>query len=56
MEDRHPSTISGPITDAERSYAIDILMTTRDTLRTALAGLSLDQQQYKPAPDRWSIT
>ncbi len=55
MEDRHPSTIVGPVTDTERSYAIDMLMATRDSLRQSLNGLSAAQQQYKPAPDRWSI-
>jgi len=55
MEDRHPSTITGPVTDAERTYAIEMLLATRDSLRQSLAGLSLAQQQYKPNPDRWSI-
>lgn len=55
MEDRHPSTISGPVTEAERTYAIDMLIATRDSLRQSLNGLSAAQQQYKPAPDRWSI-
>ncbi|MBO0947766.1 DinB family protein [Fibrella forsythiae] len=55
MEEKHPSTVSGPITDAERTYAIELLIATRDSLRQTLAGLSTAQQQYKPAPDRWSI-
>ncbi|RYF57303.1 MAG: DinB family protein [Cytophagaceae bacterium] len=55
MEDKHPSTVSGPITDAERTYAIDMLIATRDSLRQSLAGLSSAQQQYKSVPDRWSI-
>ena len=56
MEDRHPSTISGPVTNAERTYAVEMLTATRDSLRQSLAGLSLAQQHYKSAPDRWSIT
>lgn len=55
MEDRHPSAVTGPVTDAERTYAIDALMATRDSLRQSVAGLSAARQQYKPAPDRWSI-
>ncbi|WP_375444556.1 DinB family protein [uncultured Fibrella sp.] len=55
MEDCHPSTVSGPITDAERTYAVEILVATRDSLQQSLAGLSTAQQQYKTAPDRWSI-
>lgn len=55
MEDQHPSTVSGPITDSERTYAIEMLMATRDSLRQSLAGLTPAQQHFKPAPDRWSI-
>ncbi|XWW45338.1 DinB family protein [Fibrella sp. USSR17] len=55
MEDRHPSTITGPVTDAERTYAVEMLLATRDSLRQSLAGLSMTQQQYKPNPNRWSI-
>lgn len=55
MEDRHPSTITGPVTAAERTYATELLLATRDSLRQSLGGLSLARQQYKPAPDRWSI-
>ena len=55
MEDRHPATSTGPITTAERTYAVELLQTTREALRTALTDLSEAQQRYKPAPDRWSI-
>lgn len=56
MEDHHPSTVTGPITDAERTDIIAMLIATRDSLRQSLAGLTTDQQQYRPALDRWSIT
>lgn len=55
MEDRHPSTITGPVTEAERAYAIEMLLATRNSLRESLAGLSPVQQHYKSTPDRWSI-
>lgn len=56
MEDRHPATVTGPITDAERTYALDLLTRSRDDLRATMADLSAAQQQYKPDPSRWSIT
>lgn len=56
MEERDPATTNGPITPEERTYVIDTLLTTRDALRQALSGLSDDQQRYKTASDRWSIT
>lgn len=55
MEERDPAITNGPITADERTYALDLLHTTRDALRQAVAGLSDAQQQYKPTPDRWSI-
>ena len=55
MEDHHPATVSGPITDAEQTYLIDYLQTTRDSLRQSLAGLTHAQQQFRPAPGRWTI-
>ena len=55
MEDRHPSTITGPVSEAERTYAIEMLLATRDSLRQSVGGLSLARQHYKPAPDTWSI-
>ncbi|MEZ0485086.1 DinB family protein [Fibrella aquatica] len=55
MEDRHPSSITGPVTEAERTYALEALISTRDSLRESLKGLSPAQQHYKPAPDRWSV-
>lgn len=45
----------GPLTDAERAYALEALQTTRVSLRQALGGLSPAQLTYKPGPDRWSI-
>ncbi|MEZ0541049.1 DinB family protein [Fibrella arboris] len=55
MEDRHPSTVLEPTTDAERTYLIDMLIATRDSLRQSLAGLTEAQAHFRPAPDRWSI-
>lgn len=56
MEERDPATTNGPITPEERTYVVDTLLATRDALRQAVSGLSDDQQRYKTAPDRWSIT
>lgn len=56
MEERDPATTNGPITADERTYLIETLQTTRDALRQSLAGLTNAQQQFQPAPDRWSIT
>jgi hypothetical protein len=43
------------ITDQERQAAIERLESSRDKLRTAIAGVSDEQAVFKPSPDRWSI-
>lgn len=49
------SSVTAPITDAERQYAVDALKAAQDNLHQALHGLSVGQVQHKPAPDRWSV-
>lgn len=47
---------AGQETDAaEFERAADHLAKTRDTLLAATAGLSAEQANFKPAPDRWSV-
>jgi uncharacterized damage-inducible protein DinB len=55
MEDRNPADTIGPISTEERQYAVDLLKTTQKSLNDAVAGLSEEQQHFKPAPDRWSV-
>ena len=55
MDNLPPTPVTGPVTDAERAYAVDALQTTRISLQQALDGLSTAQLRYKPGPDRWSI-
>lgn len=55
MENLEPTAVTGPVTDAERAYAIDLLKTTQDHLRQSLEGLTVEQLVYKPSPDRWSV-
>ncbi len=55
MNNLQPTSVTGPVTDAERAYALEALETTRVSLRQALDGLSPVQLAYKPGPDRWSI-
>jgi len=44
-----------PITEEERSNALAELETSRWRLLTALQGLTEEQSNLRPAPDRWSI-
>ncbi len=46
---------TGPLSPAERTYALDLLRHTQEALRQALIGLSPAQQQFVPAPNRWSV-
>lgn len=43
------------VTDAQRAYVFDLLITGRDTIRQTVADLSDAQLHHKTAPDRWSI-
>jgi uncharacterized damage-inducible protein DinB len=49
-------TTSGLITEAERTYALDLLQESRERLHQLLATVSPTQEIYKPNPNRWSIT
>ncbi len=44
-----------PVTDAERAYAIDALKVAQTNLHQVVDGLSAEQLQHKPRPDRWSV-
>ncbi|GAB4031842.1 DinB family protein [Spirosoma jeollabukense] len=55
MENLPSVPVTGPVTDLERSYAIDSLNATLANLKQTLEGLSIDQLTYKPTVDRWSI-
>ncbi len=56
MENRLPTETTGPFTNEERSYAIDMLITTQADLHQSLEGLSDHQLSYQPGDERWSIT
>jgi uncharacterized damage-inducible protein DinB len=55
MENRPPTEPSGPFTNEERAYAIDVLKTTRAAIHQSLKGLSDHQLSYKSSDERWSI-
>lgn len=55
MENRPPTAVTGPITDTERAYAVELLNTTRASLHQTVAGLSPTQLTDKPDADRWSV-
>ncbi|HXX20754.1 MAG TPA: DinB family protein [Candidatus Acidoferrum sp.] len=43
------------MTPAERERAVNYLTQSRDNLLRTVRGLSREQLQFKPAPDRWSV-
>ncbi|WP_461139898.1 DinB family protein [Spirosoma pomorum] len=47
--------ISDPVSDAERTYALDLLRESRQRLHQLLTDVSPVQATFKPGPDRWSI-
>ena len=55
MENLPSSPVTGPVTDSERSYAVDALNATLANLKQSLEGLSADQLTFKYNVDRWSI-
>lgn len=55
MQNLQPSPVTGPVTELERAYAIEILQSTQVALHQALDGLTDAQVSFKPSPDRWSI-
>ena len=55
MQNLTVSPVDGPVTETERTYAVDLLCTTQTALHQAVAGLSDAQINYKPAADRWSV-
>jgi hypothetical protein len=44
-----------PTTSAERDFAAQHLLESRDKMLQLVRGLSVTQLAYKPAPDRWSV-
>lgn len=55
MQNLQPTPVTGPVTEAERTYAVESLRVTQAGLHQSLAGLSAAQLSYKPGTDRWSI-
>lgn len=55
MENLPSAPVTGPVTDSERSYAVDALNATLASLKQSLEGLSTDQLTFKSNVDRWSI-
>ena len=43
------------LTEAERKYAIDLLLQTEQGVINSIAGLSEAQLNFKPAPEKWSV-
>ena len=50
------TTTSPTLTDKERKFAIDLLSKTEWGVFNSLLGMSDAQLNFKPAPDRWSIS
>src|ERR1700682_3791807 len=48
--------LSPTLTDKERKNAVELLSKTEQGVFNSLLGLSDAQLNFKPAPDRWSIT
>jgi len=48
--------ISSSISDKERKDAVELLTTTEQGVFNSLLGLSDAQLNFKPAPDKWSIS
>src|SRR6478672_10029651 len=48
-------TKDSSLTDQERKVATDLLQQTEQGVIDAVAGLSVAQLNFKPAPDRWSV-
>jgi hypothetical protein len=46
---------NGTLTDAERSYLIEQLETTKKAMLASISGLTQAQWEFKPAPAVWSV-
>lgn len=55
MQNLESTPVSGPVSEVERAYAIEVLQSTQAALHQAINGLTDDQLAYKTGPDRWSI-
>lgn len=55
MENLQSAPVTGPVTEQERSYAIDALLSTRAALHQSVNGLTDAQLMHKSAADRWSV-
>ena len=50
-----PSLSAAPLSNTDRQQLLDHLYKTRQLLVETLRGLTSEQLNFKPAPDRWSI-
>jgi hypothetical protein len=48
-------TAKSTLTEKERAYLLDYFKTTKDRLLNNVKGLSEDQLNFKPDPERWSV-
>lgn len=55
LQDISPADVTGPISDTELAYAIDLLESTKLALHEAVRDLSAEQLTAKPDPERWSV-
>ena len=55
LQDISPADVTGPISDTELAYAIDLLKSTKIALHEAVEGLSDEQLTARPDPARWSV-
>jgi hypothetical protein len=55
MQNLDATPITGPVTEEQRTYALDALRSTAEALHQSVAGLNEARLNYKPADNRWSI-
>jgi DinB superfamily len=55
LQEQHPADVTGPISDDDLVYAIDLLESTKISLHEAVKGLSAEQLTARPDPERWSV-
>ncbi len=55
MENLQSTPVTGPVTDQERTYAVDALLSTQAALHQSVDGLTDAQLTHKPTADRWSV-
>ena len=55
MENLQPAAVTGPVTDTERTYALDFLKSSQQNIHQSLSGLSDEQATYTPDTNRWTV-